>query len=166
MNIIRILKHWFALPWQVKRCFPKPAMAAIEQAIGEGECLHLGELRFAVEVALPWRDAMDGVTARERALEVFSELRVWDTEDNNGVLIYLLLADHDVEIVADRGVHRQVGPAEWEAICREMEAHFRQHAFETGALLGIRRIHALLQQHYPAQDRDNPNQLPDAPVIM
>jgi hypothetical protein len=166
MSIRRTLKHWFYPPWLVRRHFSATAMSAIAQAISDSERSHMGEVRFAVEGALPWHDVLDGLPARDRALQIFSQLRIWDTEHNNGVLIYLLLADHDVEIVADRGVHALVGPEGWEAICHAMEAEFRQGNFEAGVLLGIARITAILQQHFPAHGRDNPNELPDVPVVV
>ena len=166
MAMARILKHWFFPPWQVKRSFPASAMTAIAKAVAAGEQTHLGEVRFAVEAALPWRDAMDNLSARERALALFSQLRIWDTEHNNGVLVYLLLADRDVEIVADRGIHARVGTETWEAICREMEAEFRQGRFDAGVLHGLHRIHAQLHAHFPAHGRDNPNELPDVPVVV
>ena len=166
MSLKRILKHWFFPPWLVRRHFPSRAMSAITQAISDSERSHTGELRFAIEGALPWRDALDGMAARERALQIFSQLHIWDTEQNNGVLIYLLLADHDVEIVADRGVHALVGAAGWEAICHAMETEFREGRFEASVLLGITRITAILQEHFPAHGRDNPNELPDVPVVV
>ena len=103
---------------------------------------------------------------RQRAIEVFSQLRMWDTEHNSGVLIYLLLAERHVEIVADRGVHARVGDAGWQAICREMEAAFRAGEYEQGVLVGIARITALLAEHFPAEGIPKPNKLPDAPVIL
>lgn len=166
MNMKRVLKHWFYSPWLVRRHFPSSAMSAITKAIGDSERLHTGEVRFAIEGALPWHDALDGVSARERALQTFSQLRIWDTEHNNGVLVYLLLADHDVEIVADRGVHALVGVAGWETICHAMETEFRAGRFEAGVLLGIARITDILQEHFPAHVRDNPNELPDVPVVV
>jgi uncharacterized membrane protein len=161
-----MLRHLFGGPWQTRLHFPKTTMRAIEAAIQESERTHSGELRFAVEATLPVTEALRGITARQRAIEVFSNLRIWDTEDNNGVLIYLLLADHDVEIVADRGVHKLVGADGWEAICRAMEAEFRVHHFENGVLLGIARITEILQQHFPAQGGADNNELPDAPVAL
>src|SRR5687767_441551 len=109
------------MPGSVRRAFPAHDLQAIEKAIAKSEKRHGGEIRFAVEAALDVPALLRGQSAHGRALEVFSELRVWDTEANNGVLIYLLLADRDVEIVADRGVNRRVGPQGWEAACREME---------------------------------------------
>lgn len=141
-------------------------MSAITKAISDSERSHSGEVRFAVEGALPWRDAYDGVSAHGRALQIFSQLRIWDTEHNNGVLIYLLLADHDVEIVADRGIHAHVGAEGWEAVCRAMENEFRQGRFEAGVLLGIERITAILHEHFSSHDPNNPNELPDTPVVL
>jgi uncharacterized membrane protein len=166
MKISRILKHLTYGSLHVRRCFPRASMQAIQAAIARSESSHMGELRFAVEAALDWHELLRGVSPRQRAIEVFSQLGVWDTEHNSGVLIYLLLAERDVEIVADRGIHARVGDAGWQAICREMEAAFRAGAFEQGVLSGIARITALLAEHFPAQGKSNPNELPDAPVVL
>jgi uncharacterized membrane protein len=160
-----ILRQLFSGPWQVRRHFPKAAMQSIETAIANSECSHLGELRFAVEAGLPWQDLLRAVTPRERAVEVFSQLHIWDTEHNSGVLIYLLLAERHVEIVADRGIHAKVGEQGWQAICRAMEARFHAGEFERGVTEGVGAITGLLQQHFPAQGV-NQNELPDAPVVL
>lgn len=165
MNIRRVLKHLFMPPWRVRLAFPPRTLRAIAAAIGAAEKDHGGEIRFAVESALPLLSLWRGQPARERALEVFSQLRVWDTEQNNGVLIYLLLADRDVEIVADRGVHARVGTEGWERICREMEALFRQGKFEEGALHGIRAVSEHLARHYPPRRGDR-NELDNRPVKL
>jgi len=165
MNIKRIFKHLTYGRLHVLRQFPAVSMKAIESAIAASESRHMGELRFAVEAALDWRELWHGITPRQRAIEVFSRLRIWDTEHNSGVLIYLLLAERRVEIVADRGIHERVGDAGWSGICREMEQAFRAEHFEQGVLTGIERISALLCQHFPAQG-NNPNELPNAPVII
>lgn len=165
MNFTRILRHLFMPPWRVRLAFPARTLRAVEAAIREGEAAHAGEIRFAVESALPLIPLLRGQSARERALEVFSHLRVWDTEHNNGVLVYLLLADHDVEIVADRGIHARVGGEGWEKICREMEALFREGKFEEGVLHGIRAVGAHLVRHYPAQGRGR-NELDNRPVVL
>lgn len=165
MAVLRILKHLVHGRLQVLRRFPPSTMAAIKEAIRQSETSHMGELRFAVEAALDWRDLLRGVTPHERAIEMFSRLRVWDTEHNSGVLIYLLLADRQVEIVADRGIHARVGEQGWQAICREMEYAFRAGDFERGAVAGITRIGALLAQHFPAQG-ENPDELSDDPVVI
>ncbi len=153
------------LPGAVARRFPRATMAAIEKAIGAGEAQHRGEIRFAAEAALDSAPLFGGQAARERALDVFSLLRVWDTEENNGVLIYLLLADHDVEIVADRGINARVAAPEWEEICRRMEAAFRRGEFQQGVLAGIAEVSALLARHYPARPGDR-NELADKPAIL
>jgi uncharacterized membrane protein len=161
----RTLKHLFAGRWQVLRHFPKSSMAAIEAAIKRSESKHMGELRFAVEAGLDIHELWHGISPRQRAIELFSQLRIWDTEHNSGVLIYLLLADRDVEIIADRGIHARVGGAQWQVICHEMEKHFRKGDFEQGALAGIAAISALLQQHFPAHGA-RANELPDSPVVL
>ena len=127
--------------------------------------MHSGQLRFVVESALPMGQVVRGETPRQRALEVFSRLRIWDTEENCGVMIYLLLADRGVEIVADRGIHRKVGDETWQAICRGMEAAFRERRFTDGAVDGIDAINALLAQHFP-RAKTGPNELPDQPVML
>lgn len=141
-------------------------MRRIQAEIEGSEALHQGELRFAVEAGLHWRHLWHGISARDRAVEVFSQLRVWDTEHNTGVLIYLLLADRDVEIVADRGIHARVGDKIWSDICHAMEAHFRQGRFEQGVIEGVQAITAQLQSHFTAIQHANPNELPDTPVVL
>ncbi len=162
---MRFLRHLLMDSWSVRRAFPMHTMKAIEQAIAEQERRHDGELRFAVEAALPLVDFARGVAARERAIEVFGRLRVWDTEQNCGVLIYLLLADKRVEIVADRGIHQKVGPAAWEAICGAMQREFAAGRFEHGAIVGVQAISDLLATHYPPRD-ENPDELANRPVIV
>jgi uncharacterized membrane protein len=145
--------------------FPKATMQAIEDAIATEERRHDGELRFAVEAALPLADLIAGTSAHERAIELFSRLRVWDTEQNAGVLIYLLLADRRVEIVADRGIHARVGATAWEAICGAMQREFAQRRFEQGAITGVRAISDLLATHFPPRGV-NPDELPNRPVVV
>lgn len=166
MNLKRIFRHLIFPPARTGRVFPARTMGAIEQAIRACENSHQGEIRFAVEGAIGLVPLLKGETARRRALEVFSALRVWDTEHNNGVLVYLLLADRKVEIVADRGVHRLAGSTAWEGICRDMETAFRQGRFEEGAVGGIRAIGACLAEYYPANGSAKPNELPDRPVVL
>jgi uncharacterized membrane protein len=165
MDLARILRHLATSPLAVKRDFPEAALDAIEQAIGEAERSHAGEIRFALEGALELGALLRGQSPRERALAAFSRLGVWDTEHNNGVLIYLLLADRDVEIVADRGVMARVGAAELEAICRVMESAFREGRFEEGVVRGVRALGELLARHFPRQAGER-DELPDRPVIL
>lgn len=164
-KLTRFIRHLTAGRWQVARCLPKRSMDSIASAIHQSERSHMGELRFAVEAGLDWPHLLANVSSRERALEIFSQLRVWDTEHNSGVLIYLLLTDRKVEIVADRGIHARVGSSQWQAICHAMEQKFRASEFESGVLEGVAAISALLQQHFPAQEA-NPNELPDYPVTL
>jgi uncharacterized membrane protein len=165
MGIRRIGKHLLEHRWRLRRDFPPKVLAAIEQAIKQSETTHSGQVRFVVEGALDGAPLFRDQPARERALDIFSQLRIWDTAHNSGVLIYLLLADRDVEIVADRGIDAKVGPARWEEICKEMEADFRAGAFERGVIKGIEAVSRELAQHFPAQ-AGGPNELPDAPVVI
>ena len=165
MNIKRIAKHLLLTHWQVNRAFPRHALIAIEQAIKASESAHVGEIRFAVEGALHGAALFRGQPATARALEVFSSLRVWDTEHNNGLLIYLLLADRAVEIVADRGIHSKVGLPEWEKVCRSMEAAFGQAKYEWGVVCGVQAVTQHLAQHFPASGTGR-NELPDSPIVM
>jgi len=165
MRVKRFLRHLVTDRWAARAAFPPATMAAIESAIGREEARHDGELRFAVEAALPFGALFAGASARDRAIEVFSGLRVWDTEQNAGVLIYVLLADRDVEIVADRGIHARVGTAAWDAICGAMQRAFGERRFEEGAIVGVRAISDLLATHFPPQ-AENPDELPNRPVIL
>ena len=165
MGIGRIGKHLIEHRWRVKRLFPQRVLDAIEQAIKAGETTHAGQVRFVVEGALDGRPLLRGQTARERALEMFSHLRIWDTAHNNGVLIYLLLADRQVEIVADRGIDAKVGASGWQKICADMEADFRAGNFGSGSIRGIEAVSRQLARFYPAHGK-GPNELPDAPVVM
>ena len=161
----RLLRHVITDHLSVRRAFAPAALARIEQAIAAGERTHRGQVCFAVEGALPPLRVLREITPRERALEVFGLLRVWDTEENAGVLIYLLLADRDVEIVADRGIDRQVPPGAWQAICARMEAAFRDARLVEGVVMGIEEITALLAAHFPRVGA-LANELPDKPVLL
>ncbi len=165
VNLRRWLKHLFMPPWAWRRKFPRATLDAIEAAIRAGEMTHGGEICFAIENSLPGVLVWRGRSGRERAIEVFSNLRVWDTEHNSGVLVYLLLADHDIEIVADRGIDARVDPAAWEQVAHTMEDAFRQNGFERGALAGIEQISALLAAHFPPSGH-NPDELANRPVIL
>ncbi len=161
----RLLRHLLADQWSVRRAFPPAAMRAIRDQIGAQEKRHNGELRFAVEAALPLPGLWRGQDARSRAVELFGQLGVWDTEHNSGVLIYLLLADQRVEIVADRGIHGKVGATAWESICGEMQRAFAAGHFERGVCAGVAAISDLLATHYPPAGDDS-NELPDEPVVL
>jgi len=165
MDLKRVARHLFAMPGAVERALPRSAMSAIEQAIKRGEAGHRGEIRLAVEAALDGAALFARQSARSRALDVFSQMRVWDTAHNNGVLIYLLLAERNIEIVADRGINAKVPPQEWEAICRRMEAALARGDFARGIIAGIEEVSRHLALHFPARAGDA-NELPDKPVVL
>jgi len=164
MDLKRIFRHLSTTVWSGHRAFPASSMQAVERAIRETEATHEGQVRFAVEHALDLPQLLAGQSARERAVDLFSQLRVWDTEHNSGVLIYLLLADRGVEIIADRGVQAHVGDG-WESICRRMEERLGRGEFEVGVVEGVRAVAELLKRHFPKQ-RPGPNELPDKPVVL
>lgn len=165
VNIKRWFCHAFMPPWRWRVLFPKAVLAEIEKAVKHSEYQHCGELRFAVENALVLGKVWCGMSARQRAIEVFSNLRVWDTEENSGVLIYLLLADREVHIVADRGITKRVAQAEWDAIAEAMQQEFKRGDFLRGSLHGIERITLLLSTYFPA-GKDNRNELSNKPIIV
>ena len=163
---MRWIHHLFLDQLALMRAFPVTALAAIERAVAAQEMRHRGELRVAIEGGLPLQALVAGRSARARAFEHFARMRVWDTEDNAGVLVYLLLADRRVEIVADRGIHARVGDTAWETICGAMQQEFAAGRFEPGILMGLAAISDLLATHFPAPPGGNPNELPDAPVTL
>jgi len=165
MSIKRIGKHLLQHRWRVRRIFPPQALAEIERAIKAGEQTHSGQVRFAVEGALDGKPLFKNQPARERALDIFSQLRIWDTAHNNGVLIYLLLADRQVEIVADRGIDAKVGAAGWERICTAMQADFKAGKFTGGVVKGIAAVSQQLAAHFPKHGA-GPNELSDKPVVI
>jgi uncharacterized membrane protein len=167
VNWSRLFRHLFSTRAGLGRAFPAPALEAIERAITASELTHSGEIRFAIEHALEPFEVWSGKASRERALEVFSTLGVWDTEANNGVLIYLLLADRDVHIVADRGFNGRVTGEQWQAVCEAMEQKLRTGQYEQGAVEGVQAAGKLLAQHFPPLPggRDA-NELPDRPAVL
>ena len=161
----RLLRHWFAMP--SRRLFSEDSLARITAAIAEGESRHRGEVCFAVESALGARQVLRGVDARARAGEAFAALRVWDTAANNGVLLYVLLADHAIEIVADRGLSGLVDDAQWRAICARMEERFRAGDHEGGAIAGVEAVSALLAEHFPQDGHEaDEDELPNRPHLL
>jgi uncharacterized membrane protein len=165
MDLRRFWRHIMMTPWKAGKAFPPATRAAIGRAVAELEKGHRGEVRFVVEAELTTGQLWRGLGSRARAVALFAELGVWDTAENTGVLVYVLLADRKVEIVADRGISARVAQSEWQAICRAMQAAFRAGQFEEGALAGVKAISALLERHFPA-DEANRNELPDEPVMI
>lgn len=161
----RLLTHLLHTPLSTRRAFPAPVQEAIRQTIADGEQGHRGEVRFVVEGDWPLGDVIAGKSVRERALEVFGMTRVWDTEANTGVLIYVLLCEHKVEILADRGLNTVAGAETWAEVCQALTAAFREGRYEAGAVQAVRSVTELLRQHFPS-DGHNPNELPDTPIIL
>lgn len=166
MGIGRSLKHAVTTPGALRRAFPESTLARIGEAVAQSELLHGGEIRFAVEASLPWSYLRRDAPTRERAVMVFSKLRVWDTELNNGVLIYVELADHGIEIVVDRGVADRVRAEQWRGVVDVMRAEFKAGRFEAGAVAAIIAVGNLLAPHFPPRGRDNINELPNAPAVL
>ncbi|MDP1525534.1 MAG: TPM domain-containing protein [Rhodocyclaceae bacterium] len=160
-----MFRHLSYPPWRTRRAFPPATRRAIETAVAASESSHRGELRFVVEGGLDLPLLLRGVDAHTRAIDLFAQLHVWDTEENSGVLIYVQLADRRVEIVADRGINVRVGSTGWQAICRDMEQAFAAGQFEAGALSGLAAIGRLLAAHFPA-GIDNPDELTNAPTLL
>ncbi len=149
MNLQRVLRHLLMTRWRQRRAFPPSALSAIGEAIAHSQSRHSGQIRFAVEGALHGMRLLRGQSPRQRALEVFANLHLWDTEQRNGVLIYLLLADRAVEIVVDRGAHLRAEAAHWHRICREMEAKFRDGHYVDGVIGGLEAVTQVLSEHFP-----------------
>ena len=163
MNLQRTLRHLSSPGWLVRRAFSQETLAAIEREIVATEGVHGGEVRFAVEGNLSAPELWRGLTARERAVEMFARLGVWDTHANNGVLIFVLWADHDVEIVADRGFNGKVTNEEWAEVCQRMEVLFKANEPRRAVVEGVRAVGSLIAKHFPASDR---NELPNRPVVL
>ena len=163
MNLGRLARHIFLPRRALRRGFDEAALVAIEQAITDTEKTHGGEIRVAIEASLDPGELFSDLTPRQRALQAFAQLGVWDTELNNGVLIYILWADHDVEIVADRGFNGRVSAQEWSDVCHRMEQLFSQGATADAVIGGIQAAGLLIARHFPVVDR---NELPDRPVVM
>jgi uncharacterized membrane protein len=159
---LRILKHRWLDETDAARALGAPALQRLQARVAASEKLHSGEIRISVEAGLPMSYLWQRLRARDRAIMLFGKLRVWDTEHNNGVLIYLLLAEHAIEIVADRGLARQVPQAHWDALVSGMSGDFRAGRFEEGLTQAVDAVGNLLQRHYPlAAGQANPNELPD-----
>jgi uncharacterized membrane protein len=163
MSMRRALRHLFSTGAALRRAFDEAGLQRIERAIESAEAQHGGEIRLAVEANLSPLELLRGVTPRQRALDAFAQLGVWDTEANNGVLIYLLWADRDVEIVADRGFNGRVSSEEWAGICGRMDELLAARRPVDAAVAGVEAVSALIARHYPAVDR---NELPNRPVIL
>ena len=162
----RLLMNLFDGWFQMRRRFPRSLLDEMTTAIAHGEREHRGEVCFAIESRLAPMAVLEGLDADRRAQQVFAQLRVWDTEHNSGVLFYVLMAEHRVVIVADRGIAAAVSQAEWDAVRDGMLASFSRGEWRQGCLDGIGAAHALLKRHFPGNDKANPDELPDRPVLL
>ena len=167
MDWKRFWRHVVMTPSRAAKCFPSSTLEAIQRQIAAGEQRHSGEVVFIVESELATNQLWDGLSPRDRAREVFAAHGVWNTEANNGVLVYVLLADRAVEIVADRGIDAVVETGAWRAICDAMDAHFHKGEYEAGAVSGVTAVSRLLETHFPARPNGaDRNELPDKPVML
>jgi uncharacterized membrane protein len=161
-----MLRHRWLDESDTRKAMPPDMVERIARRVAASEKRHTGEVRIYVEAGLPMSYLWRSATPRERAVAMFGKLRVWDTEHNNGVLIYLLLAEHAIEVVADRGLARQVPPEEWRAIVTRLGAALHEGRFEDGLTQALEEVSALLVQHFPASGSEaNDNELPDEPVL-
>lgn len=164
--IRRLLRHLWLDAGDARRALDDAAMARLQARVQASEQGHSGEIRVVVESALPASYLWRGLPARARALSLFGKLGVWDTEHNNGVLVYLLLADQAIEIVADRGLTRHVPQAHWDRVLAGMQQAFRAGRFEDGLAEAVDRVDEVLRQHFPlSPGQRNPNELPDRPQL-
>ena len=165
MSAARMCRHLIASRAGTRRRFSAESMQAIERAISAAEARTSGEIRFVIETSLELPDLWARLTPRDRAAQTFSDLHVWDTELRNGVLIYVLMADRSVEIIADRGAAAVIPPAEWDAVCRSVEENFRARRFTAGAVAGVGAVGGLLERHFPRAASDR-NELPNQPALL
>lgn len=166
VNVVnRYFSNLTTTHFALKRAFPERALDAIEQAVREAESQHGGEIQFAIETSLELGQLLAGVSVRAEAIQAFADLHVWDTEKNCGVLIYVLLSERAIEIVADRGYFGQVAEADWRAVCVEIERHFASDNFLEGSLHGIKAVSALISQHFPFAPNDK-DERPNRPIVL
>ena len=167
MKLMRLFKHRWLDERDTARAVDPAAMDRLQARIAQSESHHSGEIRLLIEAGLPLSYLKRGLQARDRAITMFGKLRVWDTEYNNGVLIYLLLADHAIEIVADRGLSRHVPQGHWQDVLAHMRESFRAGQFEAGLMGAIDRVDEALRAHFAlAPGQTNPNELPDRPLLQ
>lgn len=161
----RIFSHLLANTRNAKRAFPPDTLKAIQEKIAEGERAHRAEVQVIVEAALSLSAVWSGTTSRHRACALFSHYKIWDTEENVGVLVYVNLADHKVEIIADRSVDRAIQKQEWQTVCHTMTKEFANGLFHHSTLAALEQLNTLLTTHFPS-DGDKHNQLPDQPIML
>jgi uncharacterized membrane protein len=164
--IKRLIANLCVMPWTASKIFNSAVCQSIEKAIVNAELINTGEVRFVVEGNLDVAWILRGVSARQRAIELFSSLRIWDTEQNTGVLVYVLMSEHKIEIVADRGITQRVPQQVWDDIAMSMSKAFAENDFVTGSITGLQRIKVLLAEHFPSSLSDNCNELTNRILII
>lgn len=164
-NFSRLLKHLLITKASGRRAFGGDTLKAIQAAIARGEALHRAQVRLIIEPSLPLFDVLQGLSSRQRARELFARYRIWDTEDNCGVLVYVNLADRKVEIISDRAVGRVLKAADWQAVCKTMTQGFAHGRYHDSTLAALQQLNDLLQQHFPSRG-DNNNELSNKPLII
>ena len=165
-TFFRVLRHRSQDTTDTRRAIPADMVQRLMERVAASEQRHTGEIRIYVESSLPSSYLWRGADTRERAVMMFSKLRVWDTAHNNGVLIYLMLAEHAIELVADRGIDAHVPDHHWQMVVTRMADAFRSNRYEDGLTQALEEVSAVLVEHFPARDTaENPNELPDAPVL-
>jgi uncharacterized membrane protein len=166
MNTLsRFFRHLLVTARHGRRAFPDSTLQAIQTAIAHGENRHRAEVRLMIEASLPLHEVLSGTTPRQRACELFTEYRIWDTEENCGILIYINLADHDVEIVTDRAVGRTLDPDAWESVCQMMTGGYRQGKFQDSTVAALEHLNDLLETAFP-DDGSRANQLSNQPLVL
>lgn len=161
----RAFRHLFTTNRAGKQAFPETTLQVIQEVITAGEKLHRAEVQLIVEPSLPLSEIWAGTSSRERAIELFSLHRIWDTEENSGILIYIDLADHQVEIIADRGINHVTTGEEWESVCQAMTRGFAQGNYHDSVVASLKLLNQILHEHLP--DTENlPNQLPNRPIVL
>ncbi len=159
-------RHLWLDAADARRLLGSDGLQRLEQAVRDSEARHMGELRLCIEAGLPVASLWHGTSPRDRAVTLFSQLRVWDTEHNNGVLIYLLLADKRIEILADRSLHARVGSRTWQGITDQLSTALQSGRYEDGLIQAIDAVSSLMRQHFPLTSKPNRNELPDAVVLI
>ena len=165
-RISRVFANIFEGWFQLSRRFPSTLLDEVADAVGSGEQTHAGEVRVVIEARLSPGAVLRGIDATTRARQLFAQLHVWDTEHNSGVLLYLLLAEHRIEIVVDRGMASRVDEAAWQAVCQSMREAFARKDWSGGLLYGIEQIHGLLREHFPSDGQPRLDELPDRPLLL
>ena len=176
MNKLKLLlRHLWLDVSDTRRAIPPDMVHRLAERVAASEKRHSGQIRICVEASLPssylWRLDRDntlGNLTRQRAVMMFGKLGVWDTEHNNGALVYVLLAEHAIEIVADRGLMRHVDAAQWQAMVARMASAFREKHYEDGLTQALEETSAVLVSHFGQTDTSSshPNELPDTPLLQ